>query len=237
MTTDKGDDNTPVWSPDGSHIVFRSDRKGQYDLYRRTSGGASADELLFESSDAKTPTGFSPDGRLLLFDRFIFQGKRADIWAMPATGGAPFELVSTPFFEGHAAFSPDGRWFVYDSEEDGGQIFVQPFPPDGRRVRVSTTAGSMSPKWLADGKRIVYVTLERRFMAVDLTISGREVRPGPPRELFRHSTRRDTARLVRDFAVDALGRRFLVASPAEEGEGESPLHVVLNWPAALRQRQ
>jgi hypothetical protein len=71
-------------------------------------------------------------------------------------------------------------------------------------------------------------------MAVDLTATGGRIEPGPPRELFRHSIRRETPRLVKDYTVDGLGQRFLVAAPAEQGEDDSPLHVVLNWTAGLR---
>jgi Tol biopolymer transport system component len=235
LTNDRADDNTPVWSPDGKYIAFRSNRKGQFDLYRRASGGAAVDELLFESPDPKTPTGFSPDGKLLLFNRQM-GATRTDIWALPMTGDRkPFEVVATDHAEGFASLSPDGKWLVYDADDEGGQVYVQRFPPDGTRTRVSS-AGGFSPKWVTDGKRIVYVTFERRFMAVDLTIAGGEIRPAAPRELFRHSTRRETPRLVRDFAVDPAGQRFLVAAPAEEGEGESPLHVVLNWTTVLPQR-
>lgn len=236
LTSDRGDDNLPVWSPDSSYIVFRSNRKGQFDLYRRTAGGAAAEELLLESPDAKTPTAVSSDGKLLFFHRQM-GNQRFDMWALPMTGDRrPFEVVATDHAEAAASLSPDGKWLLYDSDDEGGQVYVQPFPGKGRRVRVSPNGG-FAPKWLADGKRIVYVTFERRFMAVDLMISGGEIRSTTARELFRHSTRRETSRLVRDFTVDPLGRRFLVAAPAEEGEGESPLYVVLNWPAALGQRR
>src|SRR5262245_32667340 len=46
LTSDRADDNMPVWSPDAQHIVFASNRRGQFDLYRRASGGAGSDELL-----------------------------------------------------------------------------------------------------------------------------------------------------------------------------------------------
>jgi Tol biopolymer transport system component len=235
LTSDRADDNTPVWSPDARHIVFASNRRGQFDLYRRASGGAAADELLFESADDKLPSAFSPDGALLFFNRRLGPERRGDIWALPMSGGGqPFEVLGTPFIEGNASLSPDGRWMVYGSDDEGGQAFLQPYPPKGnRRVRLSTTGG-LVPKWVAGGKQIVYVTIDRRFMAVDLTIAGGEIRPSPPRELFRHSIRRETPRLVKDYAVDATGQRFLVAAPTEEGDGESPLYVMLNWPASLR---
>ena len=238
LTSDRADDNMPVWSPDARHIVFASNRRGQFDLYRRASGGAASDELLFESADDKIPSAFSPDGTLLFFNRRLGPERRGDIWALPMTGGGqPFEVLSTPFIEANASLSPDGRWMLYGSDDEGGQVFVWPYPPKGnRRVRLSTNGGH-APRWIAGGKQVVYVTIDRRFMAVDLTIAGGEIRPSPPRELFRHSIRRETPRLVKDYAVDASGRRFLVAAPTEEGDGESPLYVVLNWPASLRRTQ
>jgi eukaryotic-like serine/threonine-protein kinase len=237
LTSDRADDHTAVWSPDGTHIVFASNRRGQFDLYRRASGGAAADELLFESPENKIPTAFSLDGKLLFFDRWMGAGRRNDIWALPMSGGGqPFEVLSTPFIEANASLSPDGRWFLYGSDDEGGQVFVQPYPPKGnRRVRLSTNGG-LVPRWTAGGKQVVYLTIDRRFMAVDLAIAGGEIRPSPPRELFRHSIRRETPRLVKDYAVDAAGQRFLVAAPTEEGDGESPLYVMLNWPATLRPR-
>ena len=234
LTNDRADDNTPVWAPDGTHIVFRSNRKGQFDLYRRASGGAAVDELLFASADDKIPTAYSPDGKLLFFNRRLSADRRGDIWALPMSGGGqPFEVLGTSFIEGSASWSRDGRWMLYATDEGGGLVFVQPFPPNGNRVQVSTNGG-IEPRWLADGKRIVYLTIDRRFMAVDLTIAGSQIRPGPPRELFKHSTRRENPRLVHDYDVDALGQRFLVAAATEESEGESPLHVVLNWSAGQR---
>src|SRR5262245_41617024 len=56
-------DSFPVWSPDGGRIVFRSNRKGHYDLYQKASGGAGNDEPLVESDQDKTPQDWSSDGR------------------------------------------------------------------------------------------------------------------------------------------------------------------------------
>ena len=49
LTSDPADDSMPVWSADGTHVIFRSNRKnGIFDLYQRAAGGGGADELLFE---------------------------------------------------------------------------------------------------------------------------------------------------------------------------------------------
>src|SRR5262249_42114167 len=60
-------DRQPVWSADGSHVVFASARKGPFSLYLKLSSGAGAEELLLGSHQIKAPTDWSPDGRFLLF--------------------------------------------------------------------------------------------------------------------------------------------------------------------------
>src|SRR5437867_2992175 len=66
FTFDAAIDQRPVWSADGSHVVFTSNRNGIYNLYWKMSSGAGADELLLESDQSKAPTDWSSDGRFLL---------------------------------------------------------------------------------------------------------------------------------------------------------------------------
>ena len=66
-----------VWSPDSQRVrVFASSRtrKGVFDLYQRAAAGAATPELLWESAESKSPSGFSPDGRILLVDRWVSGG-------------------------------------------------------------------------------------------------------------------------------------------------------------------
>src|SRR5262249_17933749 len=67
LTFDAAPDMRPVWSPDGTRIVFQSPRKGVVNLYWKLSSGAGSDELLLESDQTKIPNDWSPDGRFLLF--------------------------------------------------------------------------------------------------------------------------------------------------------------------------
>jgi Tol biopolymer transport system component len=67
FTFDPALDNQGVWSPDGSRIAFQSNRRGNYDLFLKSSSGASAEELVFASPFVKIPTDWSLDGRFLLY--------------------------------------------------------------------------------------------------------------------------------------------------------------------------
>lgn len=59
-------DNQPIWSPDGTRIVFQSTRQGSPALYQKPSSGAGREELLLESAGGKSPSDWSPDGRFLI---------------------------------------------------------------------------------------------------------------------------------------------------------------------------
>jgi Tol biopolymer transport system component len=233
LTADSSDNRYPVWSPDGTQLFFESNRKGPGDLYVRQAAGAGPEELLYASPEDKFPTGVSPDGRLLLFDRITRGTKRresSDIWALPLQGDrTPFPVVATPSNDANAVFSPDGRWIAYESNESGRfQVYVQPFPTTGARIQLSSAAGFI-PAWTADSRRVVYAAVGPHLMEVDLAPSGRELRPARPRELPVPSLG-GPGRL---FAMTANAERFLVPR-LPTTKAATPITVVVNWRNALK---
>src|SRR5207244_2866300 len=68
LTSDAATDQYPTWSPDGSRILFQSDRSGRvFNLYQKRSDGAGDEELLLKTNETKAPNDWSPDGRFILF--------------------------------------------------------------------------------------------------------------------------------------------------------------------------
>jgi eukaryotic-like serine/threonine-protein kinase len=217
---------SPVWSPDGTNIVFTSNREGPFDLYRKGANGARDEEPLIKSAYNKRPTSWSHDGRFLMYT--VNDPKtRGDIWVLPDPGvvpGRPVPFLQTQFNETQGQFSPDGRWVAYESDESGrDEIYVRGFPssPSGGKWLVST-AGGVNPAWRNDGRELFYFAPDGTEMSAEVT-PAQVFKAGDPKALFRLPA--GSAAL----AIAADGQRALVAIPNKEQAAQSPFNVVLNW--------
>jgi serine/threonine protein kinase/Tol biopolymer transport system component len=231
FTFDPGQDLFPVWSPDGSRIVFTSDQDGPRHLYQKAATGAGKEELLLKTDLNKFPTDWSTDGRYILFTANDPKTK-LDVWVLPLVGDQkPFAYLQTEAGERNARFSPDGRWVAYCSDESGTlQIYVQTFPTLGGKQMISSNGGYFLA-WRRDGKELFYVSLDKKMMAVDIKEEGTTLKIGQPKPLFDLHIPSNAA--VAQFAVTADGQKFLAAKPVAENTS-APIAVVLNWTADLK---
>ncbi|HSD72286.1 MAG TPA: protein kinase [Thermoanaerobaculia bacterium] len=218
FTFDPASEYAPIWSPDGSRIVFGAYRKDAFeDLYLQSSAAGSQESLLLRSGDDKTPTSWSPDGRFILFESSTTNGIDLDVLSLEGSPKAePF--IHTQFDETRAVFSPDGKRVAYVSNESGREeIYVTSFPGHAGRRQVST-AGGTRPRWRADGRELFFGARGGKLMVVEALPNGDF---GDPRELFQ-------LRGARDYAVAADGQRFLVDLSLED-PSTTPVTVVLGW--------
>jgi eukaryotic-like serine/threonine-protein kinase len=224
-------DFVPIWSPDGSRIVFSSLRDGRPNLYQKASTGGGNEEPLLKSAMPKFPSAWSSDGRFIVYE-VADPNTRLDLWVLPVAGDQkPFPFLQTPANEYRASLSPNGRWMAYVSDEMGrSEVYVRPFPPAGGKWQVSTDGGNQ-PRWRGDGKELFYLASDRILMAVDVRTDAATFESGTPRALFE--TRLGIEDTDGDsYAVTADGQRFLLNSLVEEAN-YSPITVVLDWTAAL----
>jgi Tol biopolymer transport system component len=221
----------PVWSPDGTRVVFASDRgKTQFvpNLWVKALDGSSEEPFL-QSEDNVEPLDWSRDGRFLAIIKVPLRGKRNDeLWALDAADRHHQIPVATgaPHQSG-ARFSPDGKWIAYASDESGGfEVYVRPFPGPGGRWKVST-AGGVEPRWRSDGKELFYASLDHKIMAVPVVVDS-TFHAGKPVTLFPiHPSPFGNV-----FDVSADGQKFLVNSIPEDA-GSPPLTMLLNWTGLL----
>src|SRR6185503_10650326 len=108
-------DHLPVWSPDGKLIAFDSSRRGAEDIYQKRVSGGQEEPLLLTSA-AESPTDWSRDGRLLVYQRRD-DATGHDIWTLSPASGETRPFLKTQFNELGGQLSPDQRLMAYVSDE------------------------------------------------------------------------------------------------------------------------
>jgi serine/threonine-protein kinase len=230
LTFSDGEEGWPVWSPDGEHIYFASDRDGGLpNIYRKAADGSSEAERVQESQRGQAPASISPDGKRLLYLENS-PDTSVDIWIRPLEGeGQPERVVSTPVFDSGAQFSPDGRWIAYGSNESGTfEVYVLPATGARGKWQISADGGTW-PRWSGDGRELFYARQFEEIMSVEVETDGGTIHAGRPRSLFRANLPPPGPN--NPYVVASDGKRFVLVDQGQRDKTATHEHieVVLNW--------
>jgi serine/threonine-protein kinase len=239
----------PVWAPDGKHIAFVSQSPGANSIRWIRADGAGETQPLLESKGDLRAYSFSPGGQRLAFDESGMD-TGVDLWTLPLDvsdpehpkSGKPEIFLRSPANEQEPAFSPDGRWIAYTSDESGPfEVYVRPFPsgtPSGSGKWQISNGGGLHPIWSRDGRDLFYESPDNRIIVAAYTAKADSFFADKPRPWSNVQILAPTTGLWNlDVASDG-GRFAVFPRPGATSEPKGSVHatVLLNFFDELRRR-
>jgi TolB protein len=128
---------SPVWTRDGSEILFVSNRghiHGTGGFWRmKSEPNAAMHEIHYEETNWKARPDFSPDGTRIVYASYLGQSWH-QLWVTPQEGGDPFPLSYGDFDNVNPRWSPDGSKIAFISNRTGNtSLWIQDIPGGQQR--------------------------------------------------------------------------------------------------------
>jgi dipeptidyl aminopeptidase/acylaminoacyl peptidase len=215
-----------VWSPDGSRILFTSQRDTLFDTYIQVIGKGAEARHLF-SSDI-LPLDWSEYNNQILVAKYGVNSHVSDLWIVPADSGGMGQLfVGKEFDENDGRFSPDGKWVAYVSNETGEyEVYIRStVSKNERSLRVSTSGGSL-PRWGRGENELFFLTKDNKIVSATLRFSGLTVEVTGIKPLFNAPV------FVQDYDFSPKKNLF-VFNQAIVPQKSSLITLVVNWNEGL----
>ena len=148
LTRSLGRDEVGSWSPDGSKIVFFSNRDGNGEIYVMGSNGRKQVNLTNHPALDAAPA-WSPDGTRIAFQSNR-EGGQDDICIMNPDGTDVVNLTRHPWEDRAPAWSPDGRWIAYHAFQVGQRpdIYVMDANGDNQKQLTKHPDSDTDPTWM-----------------------------------------------------------------------------------------
>jgi Tol biopolymer transport system component len=182
VTSPGGNDNFPVWSPDGKKIAFASSRSGTYQIHL-VDLESGKEEMLLKTDTRQFPNDWSPDALHLCYTE---DHGAADpvhnllLLRMDEGRGTPLDLLKKPpTWYDSAVFSPDGHYLAYASNISGPwEVHVISLKDPSQSWQVSRglslgwAGGGGQPRWRADGRELFYIMGNDTMVSVGVSTQG-----------------------------------------------------------------
>jgi Tol biopolymer transport system component len=224
-----------VWAADSRHLIFGD---GTALWWIRADGSGQPQRLLGNLANPR-PFSLAPTGRLAIAQQneglpviYTVPIDLSDLEHPKARKQEPF-LVDPTIVQVAPAFSPDGKFLAYASNESGSnEIFVRPFPGPGGKWKVSQSGGRF-PVWSRAAHELLFLGGDDHIMAVDYSAQGDLFRAGKPRVWSPLPVRRMGLRQNFDLSPD--GKR-VVMFPQSESQESLHFTFLLNFFDEMRRK-
>lgn len=155
LTSHPAWDNGPIWSPDGTRIVFQSTRNCQTGnaLHVMNADGSNVLPLTGCRNSAGGTGSWSPDKKTIIYASD--QDGNVEVYAINSDPSRQTNLTQHPAEDLAPAWSRDGKQIAFVSNRDGkDSLFVMQADGGHPHKLVSNTGQQVS--WSPDGRKLAF---------------------------------------------------------------------------------
>src|SRR5208282_6165220 len=171
---------SPVWSPDSSAVVFTRNLTDHYELRLKSVSGAGDEQVLLKTTGNAIATSWSRDRRYVFYSGDVFGTSGKAQGMALAMGGADHKAIAATQSEGNVfggSFSPDNKWLAYVSDETGRlEVYVTSFPNHAGKWELSTGGvdGALGTIWTSAGSEteVIFRDLQSHLISVPVRAEG-----------------------------------------------------------------
>jgi eukaryotic-like serine/threonine-protein kinase len=157
LTSERGDETDPAFSPEGDVVAYVSEKSGNKDIWIKRISGGDAIQITRDPGDDFDPD-WSPDGSTIVYRS---NSRNAGLYTVPAFGGDPARITD---FGYRPRWSPDGKRILFQLRKGTAlpnEVYVVDYP-SGQAVKLLPWQPGKDPYWKADwspdGSYLVYST-------------------------------------------------------------------------------
>ncbi len=157
LSSSPGPVGSPLYSPDGTRVVFEAIVDANLDIWTMAADGKDRQRLTTTTEDDGQAT-YHPAGDRIIFVRTF--DRNFELMDMAVDGSDARQVTTTPYSEFGGSFSPDGKWFVYAVERGFATTELALMEWETRRVRpLSRVQGRcIQPAFSPDGTKVVFAS-------------------------------------------------------------------------------
>jgi len=234
----------PYFSPDGSKLLYASSAavsggSRATTIRLKPASGLGSEQVLLETPDEVYPSGWSPDGKYVVFERHAVTPQvRWEIWVVPTSGGGkPFLLLKMDADARGPGVSPDGKWLSFSGRDSGRyEIYVVPFRPDPNDATPKgkwqiSSGGALQSTWRKNGKELFFSNSSyTTLLSAEITAQGDNFSAAAPKALFDLNPHP----VFNQFYFPTPDGQHFYMTVYSQGSAQ-PFTVTVNWPEKLKQ--
>ena len=227
--TNEGSNGWPLWSKDGSGVVYvsRPLENEEWSLYSKKLNSIGSPEQIWEPAKGLIPGSWHPSNDLMALNL------ESDIWFIDFNNTKPSGEIFAggDYLEWVGLFSPDGNWLSYSADKQGiYHIYIQSLKEKGVTYQISgDNKGEVL--WAPNGNSLYYFESGGNLLTAEFDSKNSSNPIGEEKKLFYLKYIDNPGN---SYDVHPNGKKFLFVVPKKPYKKIRDIRLILNLKNELK---